>query len=56
MFFKVVVCACCGAYFVAHVFKYLAPNFVSGMLLFRISVQLNVETLIAHAVCNSQHT
>ena len=26
------------------------------MLLFRISVQLNVEPLIAHAVCNSQHT
>ena len=25
------------------------------MLLFRISVQLNVEPLIAHAVCNSQH-
>ena len=27
---KVVVRACHGAYFVAHVFKYLAPNFVSG--------------------------
>ena len=26
---KVVVCACHGAYFVAHVIKYLAPNFVS---------------------------
>ena len=25
------------------------------MLLFRISVQLSVEHLIAHAVCNSQH-
>ena len=25
------------------------------MLLFRISVQLSVELLIAHAVCNSQH-
>ena len=24
---KVVVCACYGVYFVAHVFKYLAPNF-----------------------------
>ena len=28
--FKVVVRACHGTYFVAHVFKYLAPNFVSG--------------------------
>ena len=28
--FKVVVCACYGAYFVAYVFKYLAQNFVSG--------------------------
>ena len=28
--FKVVDRACYGAYFVAHVFKYLAPNFVSG--------------------------
>ena len=27
---KVVVRACHAAYFVAHVFKYLAPNFVSG--------------------------
>ena len=27
---KVVVRACYGAYVVAHVFKYLAPNFVSG--------------------------
>ena len=27
---KVAVRACHGAYFVAHVFKYLAPNFVSG--------------------------
>ena len=27
--FKVAVRACYGAYFVAHVFKYLAPNFVS---------------------------
>ena len=27
---KVVVCACYGAYFVAHIFKYLAPNFASG--------------------------
>ena len=26
---KVVVRACYGAYFVAQVFKYLAPNFVS---------------------------
>ena len=26
-----------------------------GDLLFRISVQLNVEPLIAHVVCNSQH-
>ena len=26
-----------------------------GDLLFRISVQMNVELLIAHAVCNSQH-
>ena len=25
------------------------------MLLFRISVQLSVESLIAHAVCNCQH-
>ena len=25
------------------------------MLLFRISVQLSVEPLIAHAVCNSKH-
>ena len=28
--FKVVVRACYGAYFVAHDFTYLAPNFVSG--------------------------
>ena len=28
--FKVVVRACYEAYFVVHVFKYLAPNFVSG--------------------------
>ena len=28
--FKVVVRACYGAYFVAHVLKYLPPNFVSG--------------------------
>ena len=27
---KVVVRACYGACFAAHVFKYLAPNFVSG--------------------------
>ena len=27
---KVVVRACHGAYFVAHVFKHLASNFVSG--------------------------
>ena len=27
---KVVVYACYGAYFVGHIFKYLAPNFVSG--------------------------
>ena len=27
---KVVVRACYGAYFVAQVFKYLAPNFVCG--------------------------
>ena len=27
---KVVIRACYGAYFVAHVFKYLALNFVSG--------------------------
>ena len=27
---KVVVRACYGAFLVAHVFKYLAPNFVSG--------------------------
>ena len=27
---KVVVHACYGACFVANVFKYLAPNFVSG--------------------------
>ena len=27
---KVVVHACYGAYFVAHIFKYLGPNFVSG--------------------------
>ena len=27
---KVVVRAFYGAYFVAHVFKYLAPSFVSG--------------------------
>ena len=27
---KVVVRACYGTYVVAHVFKYLAPNFVSG--------------------------
>ena len=27
---KVVVRACYGAYFVAHIFKYLAPNFASG--------------------------
>ena len=26
---KVVVRACYGAYFVAHIFKYLVPNFVS---------------------------
>ena len=25
------------------------------MILFRISVQLSVEPLIAHPVCNSQH-
>ena len=30
--FKVVVRACYGAYFLAQVFKYLAPNFVSGDL------------------------
>ena len=29
-YLKVVVSACYGAYFVAHVFKYMAPNFVSG--------------------------
>ena len=28
--FKVVVRSCYGAYFVAHVSKYLTPNFVSG--------------------------
>ena len=28
--FKVVVRACYGAYFVKHIFKYLAPNFASG--------------------------
>ena len=27
---KVIVRACYGAYFVAHVFEYLAPNFASG--------------------------
>ena len=27
---KVAVRACYGAYFGEHVFKYLAPNFVSG--------------------------
>ena len=27
---KVVVLACYGACFVVHVFRYLAPNFVSG--------------------------
>ena len=58
--FKAVVRACYRAYLVAHVFKYLAPNFVSAgetcmMLFFRISVQLSVEPLISHAVCNSQH-
>ena len=59
---KVVVRACCRAYFVAHVVRNLAPNFVSGrcscfcmMLLFRISVQLSAEPLIAFAICNSQH-
>ena len=43
--FKVVVRVCCGAYFVAHVLKYLVPSFVSGrpawfrciMMLLRIS-------------------
>ena len=30
--FKVVVRACYGAYFVVHVFKYLAPNLFSGDL------------------------
>ena len=29
-FVKVVVRACYGANFVAHIFKYLAPNFASG--------------------------
>ena len=29
---KVVVRACYGAYFVAHISKYLVPNFVSGRL------------------------
>ena len=56
--FKVVVRACYGAYLVAHVFKYLAPNFVSGDLhdaALIISVQLSVEPLIAHALCNFQH-
>ena len=28
--FKVVVHACYGAHFVAHVFKYFGSNFVSG--------------------------
>ena len=28
--FEVVVPACYRAYFVAHAFEYLAPNFVSG--------------------------
>ena len=30
--FKVVVRACYRAYLVAHIFNYLAPNFVSGDL------------------------
>ena len=55
---KVVVRACYGAYFVVHA---LAPNFASGgpaacmMLPFRISVQLSLEPLIAHVVCNFMH-
>ena len=28
--FKLVVCACYGAYFLVHVFKYLVPKFVSA--------------------------
>ena len=57
---KFVFRACYGAYFVAHVFKYLLLDFVCYretcmMLLFRISVQLSVDLLITHAVCNSQH-
>ena len=42
---KVVVRACYAAYFDAHAFKHLAPNFVSG----------KPEPLIAYVVCNSQH-
>ena len=30
MLINVVVRACYGAYIVAHIFKYLAPNFASG--------------------------
>ena len=59
LFYSFVVRACYRAYIVAHVFKYLAPNFVSGrrvwMLLFTISVQLSVEPLIAHGVFNYLH-
>ena len=56
---KVVVRACQGAYFVAHVFRIFGGKFcfrlTCMMLYFRISVQLSVEPLMAHAVCNSQH-
>ena len=30
--FKVVLRTCCGAYIVAHIFKHMAPNFISESL------------------------
>ena len=40
---KVVVRACYGAYFVAHVFKYLMANFVSGRPASCCSLELSLE-------------
>ena len=50
---KVVVLACYGAYFVAHVFKYLAPNSVMSNVMMNNNCQeydFSMESLLLR--CN----